>query len=223
MSRCFATVTNTASTPWVFGLYLSLGDAGLPYESVGWLVLPAPPRSPALPLSWDDGLDVCIGDRSSTGGQSFYKTVDLQPTQPGWRWKLTTFQGEPLLEQIGSASQPDLIQFDNVSGKTANLGLGRDSKAGVYVPRVLSNTTLQVKLPLRYRAALFVALVPGQVVQPLDVPIGPIDVAFPGGSNSAAFLISESIDGISLSVSYGVQVEGEQKTIDEMRRRLGSG
>jgi hypothetical protein len=198
----------------VFQEYTPLPDL----DSVSWKQMRVPP-SGRSGVRWETTYNVVLGDYRQEGGVGYYTASQILPAAMGTQWTIMFADGTQRLIPDGEAPEPDEIVIRNMSGSSANPGVGMDGSAAAYRRDRLSNSNSLFKAAPAptYHAALFQNLVLGEVIGS-NVLVGPWELTFTGNADKAT-VIAEEIEGtIIVTVNYSTTSALIKERIQAPRR-----
>lgn len=226
MADYFANLENNTDRTWTFCVYQTI-PTSVGLDSVAWKQTTVP-QSGFSGVTWEVFYNVALANYKQDGGRGVYTASQTLNTQLGTAWDTIWQDNVQQLVPSGSAPQPDMIVINNISGRSANQGIGMSGQGAIYQNDVLSGSTSQFKVTPTYWGGLFNNLVRGEVISH-NVVVGPVKLQYPSGMNNAT--ITANLDGerIVLSTSYSSamvmsleHVDARVKAIDNFQRSLAA-
>lgn len=219
MSTYYCNFANQTDQTWTMGIYQTLPSTpGL--DSVSWQQTSVP-QSGFSGVSWSVTYNVVLGGYQQTGGIGVYTASQTLPTILGTAWNIVFQDDVQQLQAAGTASQPDEILIYNHSGLVANPGIGMSGQGSIYKQGVVGNAEAQFTVTPSYWAALFNQVELGEVISS-NVAVGPVQLQYPSGLNSATLTAILNGENLELNVTYSSQFSANaaavQKRIEAMPR-----
>ena len=193
------TLENGTDQPWHFGVYQKHPSSpGL--TSVAWQVRGIPPQTGSVPsssqVSWTLDYGLCIANFDKDGRK--YTGKQFAPAYLGNVYKVATLNGIPSIDTKPTATgSPDQIVLKNNTGPYASaltMGFTVSNNIIAVENDVGGEQETIYRVHPTYYVACYRNIVLGQLVDEAVV-IGPVEVKYEGGNNSAKVVASKDAGG----------------------------
>jgi hypothetical protein len=215
MANYYVNFSNQTQQTWTMGVYQTLPDS-IGLDSVSWQQTTVPQNGYSGVL-WTVSYNVCIANYVQQGGIGVYTASQTLPAMLGTSWNIVFTEGVQQLQANGSAPQGNQIIINNGSNSYANPGIGMSGQGSVFQNDVASGAAAQFTVTPTYYVGLFNHVQLGEVIS-TNVTVGPLELQFPTGQNTALLTASMDGDNIVTSISYSSQ---SSTSLADIARRKG--
>ena len=217
MSTYYCNFANQTEQTWTMGVYQTLPSTpGL--DSVSWQQTTVP-QSGLSGVSWNVTYNVVLGDYQQAGGIGVYTSSQTLGTLLGTAWNIVFKDDVQQLAPVGGAAQPNEIVIYNQSGRLANPGIGMSGQGSVFQQGVVGGAAAQFTVTPSYWVALFNQVEIGEVIS-TNVSVGPLELQYPSGFNSATLTASLNGENIELNVTYSNQFSANAAAVQQRIKSL---